>query len=165
MHDAEYSCVLFLPTENEDIIIFFFFTDELISSKKLQGWEMQWHHEFHILTSCRKILNLLKSSCSVKISNFCVHQSTIQFALCTFLCVPCISQMSVLSQKNGFKYWLGLCVRSGQCPAGLKTSIDQRRNPSQNGALLFLVYKWEREAPELCDFLGIVLDVCGRAAL
>lgn len=157
--------VSFSFQQRMETFFFFFFTDELFSSKKLQGWEMQWHHEFCLLTSCTKILNLLKSSCSVKISNFCVHQSTIQFALCTLLCVPCISQMSVLSQKNGFKYWLGLCVRSGQCPAGLKTSIDQGRNPSQNGALLFLVYKQERKAPELCDFLGIVLDVCGRAAL
>lgn len=63
--------VSFCLMENQDINLF---TGRPTSSKKLQGREMQWDHDFHRLMWCRTILNLLKTSLSVKISIFHVHQ-------------------------------------------------------------------------------------------
>lgn len=81
---------------------------------------MQWDRDFHRLTRCSKILNLLKTSFSVKISIFHVYQGPLHSAalgggkskvnpvyihvLCfvylAMLCSPRtgLSQMAILSQ-------------------------------------------------------------------
>lgn len=144
---------------------------------------MQRDCDFHTLAWCREILNLLKTSFFLlKLAFFMfigvlfilqhwgeekVRSTRLHYALC-FLYFARLSQMAVLSQR-----WEQLqvptrhcyMVKSGQCPSALITSIDKRSKLSQKEALLFLLYKWGREAPKRCDLLGIVVDVWGRAAL
>lgn len=131
--DAEHSCFLLLPMENQDINLF---TGRLTPSKKLQGREMQWGHDFHRLMWCRTILNLLKTSLSVKISIFHVHQGPpcsaalgggkskvnpvyiMYFAFCTLQCYVHRVQdshrwLSSPYYENSFKYQLGTVLCSG----------------------------------------------------
>lgn len=61
--DAEHSCCLLFPMENRAVSL-------LIDWLLARNYKWEWVRDFHRLTWCRNILNLLKTSFSVKINIF-----------------------------------------------------------------------------------------------